>query len=172
MADDKAQTEATFRLVVDTKIVTEIDIHHVMFVFDWFLAKIVDPNFAWANFTHAMYVADKRSRAVANAAKKTVASPSTSIAPVSSTINFSTDVLTADAKRQATAIIAGTTATLKPPLLWKSPFAASSRNSSNIRQLHSTDIFLASSSSSLHVLELYRKLVDAAKPAEIDLVPI
>jgi hypothetical protein len=61
MADDKAKVEATFRLVVYPKNVTGIEIHHVMFVFDWFLANIVDPNFAWANFTHAVYVADKRS---------------------------------------------------------------------------------------------------------------
>jgi hypothetical protein len=59
MADDETKVEATFRLVVDTKIVTDIDIRRVMFVFDWFLANIVDPNFAWTNFTRAVYVADK-----------------------------------------------------------------------------------------------------------------
>jgi hypothetical protein len=59
MADDKTKVEATFCLVVDTKIVTDIDIRCVMFVFDLFLANIVDPNFAWANFTRAVYVADK-----------------------------------------------------------------------------------------------------------------
>jgi hypothetical protein len=59
MTDDKTQIEATFRVVVDTKILTDIDIHHVMFVFDWFLANIADPDFAWANFTCAVYVADK-----------------------------------------------------------------------------------------------------------------
>jgi hypothetical protein len=59
MADDKATFEATFRLVVYTKIVTDIDIRRVMFVFDWFLANIVDPNFAWTNFTRALYVTDK-----------------------------------------------------------------------------------------------------------------
>jgi hypothetical protein len=63
------------------------------------------------------------------------------------------------------------TATLKPHMLWKSPFKSPSRNSSNIRQLHKTDILLASSSP-LDVLEFYRKLVSASKPAEIDLVPI
>jgi hypothetical protein len=80
-------------------------------------------------------------------------------------------VLTADAQRQATPVTPGTTATLKPDLLWKSPFVASSGNSSNIRQLHNTEIVLALSSP-LNVLELYRKLVAAATPDEIDLVPI
>jgi hypothetical protein len=56
MSDDKTKVEATFRLVVDAKIVTDIDIRRVMFVFDWFLANIVDPNFAWANFTCTVYV--------------------------------------------------------------------------------------------------------------------
>jgi hypothetical protein len=99
MADDKVKVEATFRLVVNTKILTDIDIRGVMFVFDWSLANIVDPNFAWANFTRSVYVADKQSRAVAKVAKTTSAAPSTSTALVSSTINFSTNVLTADAKR-------------------------------------------------------------------------
>jgi hypothetical protein len=151
--------------------VTDIDIRRFMFVFDWFLANIVDPNFAWANFTHALYVADKRSRAVAKEAKTTSVVPSTSTAPVSSTIDLSTNVLTADAKRQSTPVTPGTTATLKLHLLWNSPFAASSRNPPNICQLHNTDIVLASLSP-LDVLELYRKLVAAAKHAEVDLVPI
>jgi hypothetical protein len=58
-ADDKTKVEATVRLVVYTKIATDIDTRRVMFVFDWFLANIVDPNFAWTNFTRAVYVADK-----------------------------------------------------------------------------------------------------------------
>jgi hypothetical protein len=33
MADDETKVEATFRLVVDTKIVTDIDICCVIFVF-------------------------------------------------------------------------------------------------------------------------------------------
>jgi hypothetical protein len=111
MADDKAKVEATFRLIVDTKIMTDICIHHFMFVFDWFLASIVDPHFAWANFTRAMYVTDKRSRAVAKSAKTTSTAPSTSTAPVISTINFLTYVLTADATRKSTPVTPGMTAT-------------------------------------------------------------
>jgi hypothetical protein len=171
MADDKTKVETTFLLVVDTQIVTDIDSRRVMFVFDCFLANIIDPNVAWTNFTRAVYVADKRSQAVAKAATTTAGAPRISTAPVSSTINFSTDVLLADAKQQATPITPSTTATLKPHLLWKSPFTASIRNSSNVRQLHNTDIVLASSQS-LDVSEFYRKLVAATKPAEINLVPI
>jgi hypothetical protein len=170
MADNKAKVEANFRLVVDTKIVTDIDARRVMFVFDWFVANIVDPNFAWSNFIHAVYVADEWSRAVAKAAKTTTAAPSTSAAHVSSTIDLSTDVLTAYAKRQATPVTPGTVASLKPHLVWNYPFLASSRNSSNIHQLHNTNIVLASPFP-LDVLEVYRKLVAAAKPAIIDLVP-
>jgi hypothetical protein len=42
MADDKTKVEATFCLVVDTKIVTDIDIRRFMFGFDWFLSNIFD----------------------------------------------------------------------------------------------------------------------------------
>jgi hypothetical protein len=62
-------------------------------------------------------------------------------------------------------------ATMKPHLLWKSPFKVSSRNSFNIRQLYNTYIVLASSEP-LDVLEYYRNLVAAAKPAQIVLVPL
>jgi hypothetical protein len=170
MADDKTKVEATFHLVVDTKVVTDIDIRRVVFVFvfDW---PTLLMNFAWANFTRAVYVADKRSRVVVKAAKSTTDAPSTSKAFVCSTIDFSTDFLLADAKRQATPVTPSTTATLKPHLLWKSPFTASNRNSSNARQLHNTDIVLASSQP-LGVLEFYSKLVAATKPAEIDLISI
>jgi hypothetical protein len=34
IADDKTKVEATFRLLFDTNIVTDIDIRRVMFVFD------------------------------------------------------------------------------------------------------------------------------------------
>jgi hypothetical protein len=51
MTYKKTKVEAIFRLVVDTKVATDIDIRRVMFVFDCFLANTVDPNFAWANFT-------------------------------------------------------------------------------------------------------------------------
>jgi hypothetical protein len=163
MAHDKTKVKANFPLVVDTKVVTGIDIRRVMFVFDCFLANIVNPYFAWANFTRAVYVADKRSRAVAKAAKTTTDAPRTSTAPVCSTIDFSTDVLLVDAKRQATPVTPDKNTTMKPHLFWKSPFEASNHNSSNFPQLHNTDIVLVSSHP-LDVLEFYRELVAATKP--------
>jgi hypothetical protein len=108
---------------------------------------------------------------VAKAAKNTAAAPRTSTAPVISTIDFSTNAIIADAKRQATSVTPGTTTTLNPHLLWKSPIAASNRDSSNVRQLHNTNIALYSSHT-LDVLEFYRKLVAATNPTEINVVPI
>jgi hypothetical protein len=121
MADDNANVEATFRLVVNIKIVTDIDIHRVVFVFDWVIANIIDPHFAWANFTQFVYVADNQSQAVAKAANTTLAAPSTSTAPVISTIDFSNNVLTADAKWQVTPDTPGMTVTLKPPFVVEVP---------------------------------------------------
>jgi hypothetical protein len=46
LADEKSKVEATFWLVVYATIVTDINIHSVMFAFDWFLANIVEPHFA------------------------------------------------------------------------------------------------------------------------------
>jgi hypothetical protein len=51
------------------------------------------------------------------------------------------------------------------------PVSVSNRNSSSVRQLHNTDIVLASSQP-LDVCDFYRKLVAATKPSEIDLEPI
>jgi hypothetical protein len=58
---------------------------------------------------------------------------------------------------------------LKPHKLWTSPFAANTRKG-NTRQLHSTYLVFASSLA-FDVIEFYRKLVAASKPAEIDLIP-
>jgi hypothetical protein len=97
LADDISKVEASFQLIVDTIIVTEIEIHSVLFVFDCFTANIVDPNFVWANFTRAVYVADKPAHTVTKVAKTTMAATNTMTTPVSCTIDFSTNVLTADA---------------------------------------------------------------------------
>jgi hypothetical protein len=153
LADDKAKVEATLRLIADTTVVTDIDICRLMFIFDCFIVKIVDPNFAWTDFTQAVYVADKWARAV------------TTTTPVSRTIDFSADILLTGAKPPTP----GTTGTFKPHKLWKSPFVATSRNSSNVRQLHNTDLVPASSKP-LHVITFYRKLVVSTKPAEIDVI--
>jgi hypothetical protein len=146
----------------------DIDIHHIMFVFDWSTVNIVDPNFDWTDFTRAVYVADKRERAVSKSAETSTQAVTTTT-PVSSTLDFSDDVLLTDAKRQATPPTPGTTGNLKPYKLWKSYFADASRNSSNVRQLHNTDLVLASSKP-LDVIEVYRKLITATKPAENDLI--
>jgi hypothetical protein len=46
MADNRAKVESTLRLIVDTDIVSENDIRCTVFVFNWFIDNIVDPNFA------------------------------------------------------------------------------------------------------------------------------
>jgi hypothetical protein len=171
IADNRVKVERTLRLIVNMAIVSDTDIRRTMFVFVWFIDNNVDPNFAWASFIHGSYISDERSRAITKDANTSAAATSTSTTPFTSTIDFSTDVLTADAKRQTTTVTPGTTATLKPHLLWKSPFVSVTCNSSNIHQIPNTAIVLASSSP-MDVLEFYRKLVAAAKPAEIDLVPI
>jgi hypothetical protein len=115
------------RHIVDEKIMSNIDIRRIMFVFDWFMMSIVDPNFAWSNFTRYVYVADKRARAVLNHAPSVSTPVAQSTASAVSTIDFSSDVLAADAQRQATPAVPGTVATLKPHKLWTSPFAANTR---------------------------------------------
>jgi hypothetical protein len=133
------------------------------------MMNIVDPNFAWSNFTRSVYVADKRALAVLNHAPSVSTPVAQSTASAVSTIDFSSDVLAADAQRQATPAVPGTVATLKPHKLWTSPFAANTRKG-NTQQLHSTYLVLASSLA-FDVIEFYRKLVAASKPAEIDLIP-
>jgi hypothetical protein len=169
LAADKTKVEAMLRHIVDEKIVSDIDIRRIMFVFDWFMMNIVDPNFAWSNFTRSVYVADKRARAVLKHAPSISTPVSQSTTSAVSTIDFSSDVLAADAQRQATPAVPGTVATLKPYKLWTSPFAANTRKG-NTQQLHSTYLVLASSLA-FDVIEFYRKLVAASKPLEIDLIP-
>jgi hypothetical protein len=116
-----------------------------------------------------VYVDDKRAQSVLNNAPSTPTSVATSTAPISSTIDFSTDVLAADTKRQATQAVPGIVATLNPHKLWTSPFTANTRTG-NTHQLHSMDLVLASSLA-FDVIEFYRKLVAASKPSEINLIP-
>jgi hypothetical protein len=118
-----------------------------MFVFDWFdwfMVSIVDPNFVWSAFKRSVYVADKLARAVLKRAPSTPTPVASSTAPVSSTINFSTDFLAADAKHQATPAVPSTVATLKPHKLWTSPSTADMRKG-NTGQVHSTYLVLSSS---------------------------
>jgi hypothetical protein len=86
-----------------------------------------------------------------------------------SAFDFFVEVLATDAKRQAAPVAPGTVATLKPHKLWKSPFAANTHKG-HTRQLHSTELVLKFSLA-IDVIEFYRELVAASKPAEIDLIP-
>jgi hypothetical protein len=169
LADYKAKVKSTLRLIFDMTLVIDIDIRLIMCVFYWFIANIVDPNFVCTDFTWAVYMADKRARAVAMAVKTSIPAATTTTT-VRSTIDVSDGVLLADGIWQATPPTPGTTHTLKSHKLWKSPFAAASRNSSNIRKLHNTDLVLASSKP-LDVIEFYLKLIVATTTAEIDLIP-
>jgi hypothetical protein len=169
LAADKAKVEAMLRHIVDETIVSDIDIRHIMFVFDWFMMNIVDPNFAWSNFTRSVYVTDKLARAILNHAPSVSTPVAQSTASSVSTIDFSSGVLTADAQRQATTAVPGTVATLKPHKLLTSPFAANTRKG-NTRQLHSTDLVLASSLA-FDIIEFIRKLVAPSKLSEIGLIP-
>jgi hypothetical protein len=169
LAADKAKVEATLRHIVDETIVSDIDIRRIMFVFDLFMMNIVDPNFAWSNFARSVYVADKRARAVLNHTPPVSTPVAQSTASAVSTIDFSSGVLTADAQRQATPAVPGTVANLKPHKLWTSTFAANTRKGNN-RQLHSTDLVIASSLA-FDVIEFNRKLVATSKPSEIGLIP-
>jgi hypothetical protein len=168
LAADKTEVEAMLRKIVDETIMSDIDIRRIMFVFDWFMMNIVDPNFVWSNFTRSVYVAEKRARALLNHAPSVSTPVSQSTASAVSTIDFSSDVLAADAQRQATPAVPGAAATLKPHKLWMSPFAANTRKG-NTRQLRSTHLVLASSLA-FDVIEFYRKLVAASKTADIDLI--
>jgi hypothetical protein len=111
------------RHIVDESIVSDIDISRIVFVFDWCMMNIVDPNFAWSNFTRSVYVSDKQTKAVLNHAPSVSTPVAQSTASAVSTIDFSSGVLTAYAQRQATSAVPGTVATLKPHKLWTSPFA-------------------------------------------------
>jgi hypothetical protein len=134
LADDESKVRAMIEHILDESIVTNHDIRRLMFVFQWFMLNIADPDFQWSN-----------------------------------AFDFSVEVLSTDAKRQATLVAPGTVATLKPHKLWKSPFAANTRKG-HTRQLHSTELVLKSSLA-IDIIEFYRNLVAASKPAEIDLIP-
>jgi hypothetical protein len=171
LADDASKVRAMLELVVDESIVTSHDIRRLMFVFQWFMLNIADPDFQWSNFTRSVYVAHKRAAGLAKQETSGMDPGEKLAAPsvAASAFDFSVEVLATDAKRQATPVAPGTVATLKPHKLWKSPFAANTRKG-HTRQLHSTELVLKSSLA-VDIIEFYRKLVAASKPAEIDLIP-
>jgi hypothetical protein len=171
LADDESKVRAMLEHILDESIVTHHDIHRLVFVFQWFMLNIVDPNFQWSNFTRSVYVAHKRAAGLAKQVSSGMAPGAKFSAPsfAASAFDFSIGVLATDAKRQAAPVAPGTVATLKPHKLWKYPFAANTRKGPT-RQLHSTELVLKSSLA-IDVIEFYRKLVAASKPGEIDLIP-
>jgi hypothetical protein len=170
-SDDESKVWAMLEHVLDKSIVTFHDIRRLMFIFQWFMLKIADPDFQWSNFTRSVYVAHTRAAGLANQVFSDMAPGEKLAAPsvAASAFDFSIEVLATDAKRQATPVAPGTVATLKPHKLWKSPFAANTCKG-HTRQLHSTELVLKSSLA-IDVIGFYRKLVAASKPAEIDLIP-
>jgi hypothetical protein len=171
LADNESKVRAMLEHILDESIVTHHDIHRIMFVFQWFMLSIADPNFQWSNFTCSVYVARKRAAGLAKQVSSGMAPGEKFAAPsvAASAFNFSVEILTTDAKRQSARVAPGTVATLKPHKLCKSPFAANTRKG-HTRHLHSTE-FVLKSSLAIDVIEFYRKLVAASKPAEIDLIP-
>jgi hypothetical protein len=171
LADDESKVQAMLEHILDESIVTHHDIRRIMFVFQWVMLNIADPDFQWSNFTRSIYAAHKRAAGLSKKLSSGMAPgdkfSNTSVA--ASAFDFSVEVLATDVKRQAAPVAPGTVATLNPHKLWKSPFAANTRKG-HTRQLHSTELVLKSSLA-IDVLKFYRKLVAASKPDEIDLIP-
>jgi hypothetical protein len=65
LADDESKARAMLEHVLDESIVTHNDIRRIMFVFQWFMWNIADPDFQWSNFTCSVYVAHKRAAGIA-----------------------------------------------------------------------------------------------------------
>jgi hypothetical protein len=171
LADDESKVRAMLEHILDESIVTHHVIHRIMFVFQWFMLNIAEPDFQWSKFTRSVYVIHKRAAGLAKQVPSGMA-PGEKFAALSvaaSAFDFSVENLANDAKRQAAPVAPGTVATLKPHKLWKSFFAANTRKG-HMRQLHSTELVLKSSLA-IDVIEIYRKLVAASKPTEIDLIP-
>jgi hypothetical protein len=61
LADDESKVRAMLEHVLDESIVTNHDIHRLMFVFQWFMLNIADPDFQWSKFTRSVYVAHRRA---------------------------------------------------------------------------------------------------------------
>jgi hypothetical protein len=131
LVDDESKVRAMLEHIVDESIVTHHDIHCIMFVFQWFMLNIADPDFQWSNFTRSLYVAYKRTAGLAKQVSSETTPGEKSATPSVAAIafDFSAEVLATDAKRQAALVSPGTVATLKPYKLWKSPFAATRDNS-------------------------------------------
>jgi hypothetical protein len=146
-------------------VLSHNDLRRVVNLFDWFLANF-SPSFDWTTFASTVYVNDKRTR---TANKAALAAPVVPGALATGTVFFLADVPKADAQRAP--VIPGTTSTLNPHALWVGPFASATLSSKDYRQFHTTELVLASCDPT-DVIEFYPKLVAAAKPAEVDLIPL
>jgi hypothetical protein len=115
LADYGSKVRAMIEQVVDESIVTSHDILHLMFVSQWFVLNITDPDFQWSNFTRSVYVAHKRATGVAKQVTSGMDPGEKLAAPsvAASAFDFSVEVLATNAKRQATPAAHGTVATLK-----------------------------------------------------------
>jgi hypothetical protein len=65
LADDESKVRAMLEHALDESIVTNHDIRRLMFVFQWFMLNIADPDFQWSNFTRSVYVDHKRATGLA-----------------------------------------------------------------------------------------------------------
>jgi hypothetical protein len=61
LADDESKVRVVLEHILDEFIVTHHDIRRLIFVFQWFMFNIADPNFQWSNFTRSVFVAHKRA---------------------------------------------------------------------------------------------------------------
>jgi hypothetical protein len=57
LADDESKVRAMLEHIVDESIVAHHDIRCIMFVFQWLMLNIADPDFQWSNFIRSVYVA-------------------------------------------------------------------------------------------------------------------
>jgi hypothetical protein len=157
LADDESKVRAMLEHILDESIVTHHDIRRLIFVFQWFMLNISEPDFQWSNFTRSVYVAHKQAARLAKQVSSGMAPGEKIDAPsvAASSFNFFVEVLATDANRQAAPVVPGTVATLNPHKLWKSPFTANTRKG-HTRQLHSTELVLKSSLA-IDFIEFYRK---------------
>jgi hypothetical protein len=126
LANDENEVRAMLEHILDESIVTHHDIRLLMFVFQWFMLNIADPDSQWSNFTRSVYVAHKRAVGLTKQESSGM-TPDEKLAASSvaaSAFDFSIEVFATGAKSQATPVAPGTVPTLKLHKLWKSPFTA------------------------------------------------
>jgi hypothetical protein len=80
------------------------------------MLNIADPDVQWSNFKRSVYVAHKRAAGLAKqvSSDTTPGEKSAATSVAASAFDFSDEVLSTDAERQAAPVAPGTVATLKP----------------------------------------------------------